>query len=441
MAFELIDLADRIDGIRVAERCGRITAIHSGAVSVEGLVHQARLGDQVRLAARSGATMDGEIVALTKSAAQVMVYGAHEGLAIGDHASLTPSGSIRPHAEWVGRLVDAFGEPIDGRPLRAGPEERALRALPPPAAERRGFGPRLSTGLAVFDTVLPIVRGQRMGIFAGSGVGKTSLLGRLGRDMAADVVVFALIGERGRELGHFTDHVLGEEARARSVIVAATSDQSPLIKRRAAWTAMAIAEYFRDAGKQVLLLMDSVSRFAEAHREVALTAGEAPSLRAFPPSTAHMVATLTERAGPGVVGTGDITALFTVLVAASDMEEPVADMTRGLLDGHIILDRDIAERGRFPAIDVRRSVSRSLPDAASPAENQAILHTREALGLYESSATMIRAGLYAPGADPKLDAAVAVWPALDGFFASPAGESFQRLGQILNGKPPTGPSG
>ena len=434
-AFVLRDLETAFDAIRVSERCGEVCGINSGAVTIRGVQRHACLGDQVRISGRSGVRLSGEIVALSDGAAQVMTYGPSDGLAIGDPAALSSAARVSPDDSWVGRIVDAFGNALEGPALHRGPSSITLRAAPPPAAERRQLGPRLSTGLAVFDTVLPIVRGQRIGIFSGSGVGKTSLIAQLGRHMAADVVVIALIGERGRELRHFTDQVLGPEGRARSVIVAATSDQSPLVKRRAAWTAMAVAEYFRDSGKQVLLLMDSITRFAESHREVALTAGEAPSLRAFPPSTSNMISGLTERAGPGVAGKGDITAIFTVLVAGADMEEPVADITRGLLDGHVILEREIAERGRFPAVDVRRSVSRSLPDAANDSENQKIQQVREVLGTYENAATMIRAGLYAPGADPELDRAVKVWPELDKFFAQPASsafeETFGELGNIL----------
>jgi flagellum-specific ATP synthase len=289
--------------------------------------------------------------------------------------------------------------------------------------------------MTVFNTLLPIVRGQRIGLFAGSGVGKSMLLGHLGRHMQADVVVVALIGERGRELGDFVREVLGAEGMRRAVIVAATSDRSPLVRRRCAWTAMAVAEHFRDAGRQVLLLADSITRFAEAHREVATAAGEMPVLRGFPASTSHAVMSLCERAGPGAGGAGDITALFTVLVAGSDMDEPVADILRGVLDGHVVLDREIAERGRYPAIDALRSVSRSLPRAAGDEENALIARARELLGRYARSETMLRAGLYAEGSDPALDQAIRAWPDLDGFLAaSEPGDianSFARLSIIL----------
>jgi flagellum-specific ATP synthase len=289
----------------------------------------------------------------------------------------------------------------------------------------------------VFDTLLPLDRGQRIGLFAGSGVGKSSLLAKLARGVEADIVVIALIGERGRELREFTERVLGPDGMARSVVVTATSDQSPLVRRRCAWAAMAVAEHFRDKGLHVLLLADSITRFAEAHREVALAGGEDASLRGYPPSLAPAIMALAERAGPGPEGSGDITAVFSVLVAGSDMDEPVADILRGTIDGHVVLDRRIAERGRFPAIDLLRSVSRSLPEAATPEENILIAQTRRLLGTWDRAEMMIQAGLYARGSDPQIDLAVKVWPALDGFLAEDApadgiGGSFRRLAAALN---------
>ncbi|MFN6978296.1 MAG: flagellum-specific ATP synthase FliI, partial [Gemmobacter sp.] len=269
-----------------------------------------------------------------------------------------------------------------------------------------------------------------------SGVGKSSLLGSFATGVAADVVVIALIGERGRELREFAETVLGPAGMARSVIVAATSDMSPLVRRRCAWAAMAVAEHFRDLGRHVLLLADSVTRFAEAHREVALAAGETASLRGWPPSLSHQVMALAERAGPGPAGSGDITAVFSVLVAGSDMDEPVADLMRGVLDGHVVLDRKIAERGRFPAIDLLRSVSRALPQAASEAENALIAEARRLLGAYDRAELMIQSGLYASGSDAAVDLAIKVWPALDAFLSEREPEdraaSFRHLARCLD---------
>jgi flagellum-specific ATP synthase len=235
-----------------------------------------------------------------------------------------------------------------------------------------------------------------------------------------------MIGERGRELRHFVDEVLGAKGLDRSVVIAATSDQSPLLRRRCAWTAMAVAEHFRDEGQSVLFLADSITRFAEAHREVAVAAGEAPVLRGYPPSTTHLITSLCERAGPGTASQGDITALFSVLVAGSDMDEPIADILRGVLDGHIVLDRTIAERGRFPAIDVLRSVSRSLPAAANKKENALLGLTRKMLSLYDTNAMMIRAGLYTQGSDPEVDKAILLYPELEAFWAKAEPDDAQR---------------
>lgn len=253
--------------------------------------------------------------------------------------------------------------------------------------------------------------------------------------MQADVVVVGLVGERGREVNEFVTRVLGPEGMKRAVVIAATSDQSALTRRRCAWAAMSTAEHFRDAGLNVLFLVDSITRFAEAHREIAVAAGETPALRGYPPSVTPLITALCERAGPGTQGQGYITAIFSVLVAGSDMDEPIADILRGVLDGHIVLSRDIAERGRFPAIDVGRSVSRCLPDAASDAENAMIGETRKYLGIYEQSEIMIKAGLYVDGTDPVLDQAIRIWPELDAFFARGETDgihgSFDRLGLIL----------
>ena len=410
-------LTAEISRIDLAARIGRIAELSRGTLRVTGLERVARLGDRVRIG-----TIGGEVLRLTQDGVTVLPDGAADGLSIGVEVELLGQTDIAPDDGWIGRIVDPFGAPLDGRPLLRGPVARPVRSPPPAAATRRRLGERLETGVAIFDTLLPLVRGQRIGLFAGSGVGKSSLLAKFARGVSADVVVFGLVGERGRELREFTERVLGPAGMARSVIVTATSDRSPLERRRCAWTAMAVAEHFRDQGKQVLLLLDSVTRFAEAHREVALAGGEGAALRGFPPSVAHQIMSLSERAGPGPEGAGDITAVFSVLVAGSDMEEPVADILRGVLDGHVVMDRAIAERGRFPAIDLLRSVSRSLPDAASVEENRLIGEARKLLGAWDKAELMVQAGLYAKGSDPLVDAAIRVWPKLDAFLAEDAPE-------------------
>jgi flagellum-specific ATP synthase len=436
MASVFESLIGQIAAVRLSVRVGRVAEVSRGTLRVTGLERVAGLGDRVIIRMTSG-VLGGEVIRLSDQGVTVLPDGAAEGLAIGDAVDLTGALSIAPDDSWIGRVVDPFGQPLDGRPMMQGPIARSLRGDPPAAAARRRLGARLETGVAVFDTLLPLVRGQRIGLFAGSGVGKSSLLAQFARGVAADVVVIALIGERGRELRAFTEDVLGPDGMARSVVVAATSDQSPLVRRRCAWSAMALAEHFRDQGLHVLLLADSVTRFAEAHREVALASGEGAALRGYPPSVAQAIMALAERAGPGPEGAGDITAVFSVLVAGSDMDEPVADILRGVLDGHVVLDRRVAERGRYPAIDLLRSVSRSLPDAASAEENDLIAKARRLLGAWDRAELMVQSGLYAAGSDPMVDAAIRVWPALDAFLAESAPDdgvagSFARLAAILS---------
>lgn len=418
-------------------RLGRVSEIGRGTVIVKGLEDAAALGDRVLIGPRLG----GEVVALRAGGITVLTDQMAEGLQIGAVVRLIGQAGISPDNSWVGRVIDPFGNAMDGKVIFKGPRTRPLQAPAPAAATRRRLGERLETSVAVFDTLLPLVRGQRIGLFAGSGVGKSTLLGKFARGVSTDVVVIALIGERGRELREFIERVLGPEGMKRAVVVAATSDQSPLIRRRCAWAAMAVAEHFRDQGMHVLLLADSVTRFAEAHREVALAGGEEASLRGYPPSVAPAIMAWAERAGPGPEGSGDITAVFSVLVAGSDMEETIADILRGVLDGHVVLDRKIAERGRYPAIDLLRSVSRSLPDAASAAENEEIAMARRLLGAYDRAELMIQAGLYIKGTDPLIDNAIRVWPALDAFLAEDAPEdgvqgSFRRLHGALNRRSP-----
>lgn len=428
-------LIAELKSIALARPVGRVAGLSGGLVQVTGLSRDAALGDRVSLAGPRGA-LCGEVLALSPDALTVLPESPAEGVGIGDPVLHLGTETVAPDDSWIGRLIDANGAALDGRPLRRGPMARPLRASPPPAVERRALGQRLETGVAIFNTLLPLVRGQRIGLFAGSGVGKSTLLAKFAGHVQADVAVIGLVGERGREVREFVDHVLGPAGLARSVVVAATSDQSPLLRRRAALTAMTVAEHFRDRGQHVLLLMDSVTRFAEAHREIALAAGESASLRGFPPSTAQMIMGLGERAGPGRNGQGDITAVFSVLVAGSDMEEPVADILRGVLDGHVVMDRRIAERGRFPAIDLLRSVSRSLPAAASDAENALISRARQLLGAYDRAEMMIQSGLYVPGSDAMIDAAIRVWPRLDAFLAEDERDgtmqSFGRLSRCVS---------
>lgn len=435
MTGDLIDRATAaIARLTPRAAAGRITGASGGGLIAGDIAAHVRLGDRATVLRLAG-PLPAEVIRIDSDSVLLLPEGGAEGVALGDPVRVQPPPVFAPDDSWIGRVIDPDGLPLDGRPLLPGRDPRPVRADPPPAQGRRPLGARLGTGYGVFDTLLPLVRGQRIGLFAGSGVGKSTLLAGLAAGVEADVTVIGLVGERGREVRHFVDEVLGSEGMRRAVVVAATSDRAPQVRRRCALAATAVAEHFRDRGRNVLLLIDSVTRFAEAHREISVAAGEGAGLRGFPASTGPAIAALCERAGPGSAGAGDITAIYSVLVAGSDMEEPVADMLRGVLDGHVVLDRGIAEKGRFPAVDVLRSVSRSLPAAASQAENGLIAEARGHLAAHDRAALMIRAGLYAAGSDPQTDAAIAVLPALESFLASrqPSGPaaSFVALRQAL----------
>ena len=433
--LDLKNLIARLQEIEPVARIGRVTQVQGTTVSVSGLSHLASVGDRVRILCRGGGVVEGEVLNLLSDHIVVYPDGSTHGVIINDRVQHLGSVTISPDFSWLGRIVDPDGRPLDGQPLMPGTRKLPLFGSPPAAAKRRGLGERLETGMCVFNTLLPLAKGQRLGLFAGSGVGKSTLLSQFARSVKADVIVIALVGERGRELREFVENVLGAKGMERAVVVAATSDQSAFVRRRCAWAAMSISEYFRDAGAQVLTLVDSVTRFAEAHREIALSSGEPPSLGGYPPSVAQMIMSLAERAGPGTGDAGDITAIFSVLVAGSDMEEPIADILRGTLDGHIVLDRAIAERGRFPAVDLLRSVSRSLPQAASDTENTLLAEFRALLGVYDRAEMMLQAGLYTTGSDPEIDRAAALWSEMDTFMTLEepldSAQSFKRLHCIL----------
>ncbi|MEO9457562.1 MAG: FliI/YscN family ATPase [Roseobacter sp.] len=424
-----------ISKISISRPIGRVCGVEAGVIRLSGLDGQACIGDRIKVHRTSKTPLNGEVVQLQEGELTMLPDGDLDGVALGDRASVNPPATISPSDSWIGRIIDPNGNPLDNRPLTRGLHSHALITPPPAAAQRRGLGSRLTTGSAIFETLLPLVKGQRIGLFAGSGVGKSSLIGQFAQNVDADIVIIAMIGERGREVRHFVDDVLGDKGLSRSIVIAATSDQSALIRRRCAWAAMAVAEHFRDQGKAVLLLADSITRFAEAHREIAVAAGEAPVLRGHPPSSAPAIMSLCERAGPGKEGQGDITAVFSVLVAGSDMDEPIADILRGVLDGHVVLERSIAERGRYPAVDILRSISRSLPAAATNEENLLLSNARKLLGIYNRNETMISAGLYTLGSDPEIDRAIKAWPDLDKFMSKVGTksikDSFNQLNLIL----------
>jgi flagellum-specific ATP synthase len=346
---------------------------------------------------------------------------------------------VRPSQAWLGRVIDAFGAPIDGGPpLEEGHVARPVRGAPPPAHARARVGARLDLGVCALNVFAPLCLGQRMGLFSGSGVGKSVLLGMLARNADADVIVIGLIGERGREVREFVEDVLGADGLARAVVVVATSDEAALKRRQAAHMTLAVAEHFRDAGLDVLCLMDSVTRVALAQREIGLAAGEPPATRGYPPSVWSALPQLLERAGNGA-GRGSVTGIYTVLVEGDDLMEPVADAARALLDGHVVLSRKLAERGQYPAIDPLASVSRVMPDIVDAEALALARRAGQALAAYEGAEDLIAIGAYADGSDPAIDAARRLQAPLRAFLcqgrSEPADLAASRasLGQALAG--------
>jgi flagellum-specific ATP synthase len=396
---------------------GRVTAILGMLVEIGGIQRNLSIGGRCIVSADGGRTVPCEIVGFRAGRALAMPFGTLTGIGLGCRVDVaTVPSALFPAASWLGRVVNAFGEPIDGKgPLPRGVVAHPLRNDPPAAHRRSRVEGKLDLGVRALNTFLTCCKGQRMGIFAGSGVGKSVLLSMLARNTANDCSVIGLIGERGREVQEFIQDDLGEEGLARSVVVVATSDESALVRRQAAYATLTVAEHFRDAGQDVLCLMDSVTRFAMAQREIGLSAGEPPASKGYTPSVFGELPRLLERAGPGV-GRGSITGLFTVLVEGDDHNEPIADAVRGILDGHVVLDRAIAQRGRFPAIDILRSVSRTMPGCNSEEENALVTRARAIMATYENMAELIRLGAYRRGSDAAIDEAIAYYPRLEDFL-------------------------
>ena len=418
---------------------GRVHAARASALHCAGLGGLVAVGDCCRI--ERGGERDpllAEVAAFDGDTTILLPYGECRDVALGARVELVPSlATVSPGGSWLGRVLDPLARPLDDQPAPTpGGRAVAIYGGPPDATRRRHLGPPLPLGVRALDLFVPVRRGQRLGIFAGSGVGKSTLLGMLARHARADCLVIGLVGERGREVNEFLHDTLGPEARARAVTVVATSDQPAMLRRRAAWLTLAIAEALRDQGRSVVCLIDSLTRFATALREVYLAAGEPPATRGYPPSVFAELPRLLERAGPGVEGTGDVTGLFTVLTEGDDTEEPVADQTRSILDGHVVLDRKIAEAGRYPPVDVLKSLSRTAGSIYGEDTAPLVRHARQLMQAHAESADLIRLGAYTQGADPLVDAAVARLPALDALLAQAPGDAvdgapFERLAEAL----------
>jgi flagellum-specific ATP synthase len=418
MSLVVTALLSDIERIPELRRFGRIDGVQGLLVEAGGIGNVLSVGDRCRIAGRTREILS-EVVGFRQGKALLMPFSSLEGIGLGCKVEVDEANPVlHPHLGWLGRVINSLGQPVDGLgPLPQGPVAYPIRNTPPPAHSRQRVSGKLDLGVRAMNAFLTTCRGQRMGIFAGSGVGKSSILSMMARHTEADISVVGLIGERGREAREFIEDDLGPDGLARSVVIVATSDESALLRRQAAYVTMTVAEYFRDLNRDVLCLMDSVTRFAMAQREISLSVGEPPASKGYTPTVFAELPRLLERAGPGAEGQGSITGLFTVLVDGDDHNEPIADAVRGILDGHVVLDRSIAERGRYPAINILRSVSRTMPGCNSREENDLIARARRLMALYDDMAELIRLGAYRRGSDAAVDEAIHYFPAIEAFLA------------------------
>ena len=386
-------------------------------LTLEAAGCQAAVGDYCDVIAGNGERIESEVVGFAGDRLFLMPAGDAHGL--GPNARVIPrqrAGTVQVGTQLLGRIIDGRAQPLDGLGPLGCTDTVRLTGQPINPLARQPISEPLDVGIRAINSLLTIGRGQRVGLFAGSGVGKSMLLGMMARYTSAQVIVVGLIGERGREVKEFVERILGPEDRTRAVVVAAPADAPPLMRLHGAWLATAVAEYFRDQGASVLLLMDSLTRFAQAQREIALAIGEAPATKGYPPSVFARLPQLVERAGNGPQGCGSITAFYTVLTEGDDHNDPIADSARAILDGHIVLSRRIAESGHYPAIDVEASVSRAMHEIVAPAHFASARQFRQVLSTYQQHRDLVAIGAYQRGSDPRVDQAIALWPSMQQFL-------------------------
>jgi flagellum-specific ATP synthase len=438
-------LNNEIEDIKPIKISGKVVSVRGIVIECKGISEFVSIGSRCKINNIFKSTsIICEVVGFSNELVLLMPFSDTEGVGSGDEVEVYQHQNVvHPSHELLGRIIDAFGNPIDDLgPIKAGERAYPLKSNPPPAQKRQRIGAKIDLGVKVIDSFVSCCFGQRMGIFAGSGVGKSVLISMLTKYANTDVKVIGLIGERGREAKEFIEEYLGPEGLKTAVIILATGDESALLRKRAAYVTMAIAEYFRDEGKEVLCIMDSITRFAMAQREIGLAVGEPPTTKGYTPSVFSELPKILERAGPGVDG-ANITGLFTVLVEGDDQNEPISDAVRGILDGHIVLDRSIAERGRFPAVDVLRSVSRAMPKCNSDFENKLITYARKMLSIYQDMSEMIRLGAYKKGTDPDVDLSILYFNKIEDFLKQLPNErglmeeSYKKLAEILSMKMPS----
>lgn len=448
------DLASHADTLQLS---GRLVRINGLVMEAAGL--KLPLGSACKVIPRNGHAVEAEVVGFAgdklylmpsddmyglSPGAQVVPYESGEQLPkVGDpvrrhRRSMDRAKQVPVGENMLGRVVDGVGRPLDGKGPLLTETQRPLHSRPFNPMDRAPIDTVLDVGVRAINGLLSVGRGQRMGLFAGSGVGKSVLLGMMARYTEADIIVVGLIGERGREVKEFIEHILGEEGMRRSVVVAAPADTGPLMRLQGAAYATSLAEYFRDQGHQVLLIMDSLTRYAMAQREIALAIGEPPATRGYPPSVFARLPQLVERAGNGPVGGGSITAFYTVLAEGDDQQDPIADSARAILDGHIVLSRSLADAGHYPAIDIEQSISRAMINLIQPEHLDKIRQFKVLFSRYQRARDLIAVGAYSPGSDPVLDQAVGLYPRMEAFLQQRSNdsahfpESLANLGVLFN---------
>lgn len=444
-------MVNELENITVTEYWGRVVSVQGLLVEIIGPLYAMNVGAHLEIMVKDDHSVICEVVGFKDNLALCLPFGEIDGVRMGCKALLLAAEPVvMPNDGWLGRVVNGLGEPIDGKgPLPKGDVPIALRNKPPKANKRSRIGAPMDLGVRCLNSFATCCVGQRMGIFAGSGVGKSVLLSMLARYTDSDVAIIGLIGERGREVQEFIEDDLGEAGLKKSIVVVATGDESALMRKQSAYMTLALSEYFRDQGKKVLCLMDSVTRFAMAQREIGLSSGEPPTTKGYTPTVFSELPKLLERAGPGeyLEGlandndepiAGSITGLFTVLVDGDDHNEPVADAVRGILDGHIVMERAIAERGRFPAINVLKSVSRTMPGCVPEEWQPLILRAKKLMATYADMEELIRLGAYRQGTNPEVDEAILYHEPLEAFLTQRKDEQtglvegYEMLQNILN---------
>ncbi|HCU06078.1 MAG TPA: flagellar protein export ATPase FliI [Holosporales bacterium] len=442
--MNLDNALQKIEPMHVYQIYGEVISLSGLSISVSMNTRSISVGTRCSIEGLDEHYIDAEVVGFSGNTAQLMAFGDLNQIRPGCRVIVHDEEGtyLYPDNSWCGRIINGLGKAFDEKgPLKKGEIPIPLKASPPPAHKRALVDERIDTGIRAINTFLTMCKGQRMGIFAGSGVGKTMLLSMMIKYAKCDVVVIGLIGERGRELNDFIEKAVGQENLQKCVLVVSTSDESALMRKQAAYTAMTVAEYFRNQGKSVLCVMDSVTRFAMAQREIGLSCGEPPASKGYTPSVFAELPKLLERAGPGPVHeglkTGYITAVFTVLVDGDDHNEPIADAVRGILDGHIVLDRSIAARNHFPAIDILNSISRTVPGCHYGAERTVVSRARSILATYNDMADMIRIGAYKKGSSKIVDEAVDIIDNLNTFTSQSFDDgdtlacSFDKLAKVI----------